>query len=80
MEVGTAFQVDTPQPREQCDMRPRKRCRPVMRLMPKLVPGSECTTVPREVCVTVSKLLGCEIHATYAQQYDHLSSVNTINT
>merc|ERR1719499_2676132 len=46
-------QVDTEQPREQCDMRPRKRCRPAMRLMPKLVPGSECTTVPREVCVTV---------------------------
>ena len=47
-------QVDTPKPREQCDMRPRKRCRAAMRLMPKLVPGSECTAVPREVCVTVS--------------------------
>ena len=47
-------QVETPRSREECEMRPRKRCRSAMRLMPKLVRDRECSKVPREVCVTVS--------------------------
>ena len=40
--------VDVPE--ESCDLNPQKTCRLVTRLVPKLEPKQECTSIPKEVC------------------------------
>ncbi len=40
--------VDVPE--EVCDLNPQKTCRFVSKLVPRLSPKHECTTIPREVC------------------------------
>jgi hypothetical protein len=37
-------------PEETCDLNPQKTCRFQTKLVPKLHPVAECTTIPREVC------------------------------
>ena len=37
-------------PEEVCDLNPQKTCRFQTRLVPKLKPNHECTTIPQEVC------------------------------
>ncbi len=37
-------------PEEVCDLNPQKTCRFVTRLVPKLAPKHECTTIPQETC------------------------------
>jgi len=38
-------------PEETCDLNPQKTCRFVTKLVPKLKPKSECTTIPKETCM-----------------------------
>merc|ERR1712037_920595 len=40
--------VDVPE--EVCDLNPQKTCRFVTKLVPKLKPEHQCTTVPKETC------------------------------
>ena len=40
--------VDVPE--EVCDLTPQETCQLVTRLVPRLRPTKECTTVPKEVC------------------------------
>ena len=37
-------------PEEVCDLNPQKTCKFQTKLVPKLKPAHECTTIPREVC------------------------------
>jgi len=37
-------------PEETCDLNPQKTCRFITKLVPKLKPKSECTTIPQETC------------------------------
>ena len=37
-------------PEETCDLNPQKTCRFQTKLVPKLHPVAECTTIPKEVC------------------------------
>ena len=37
-------------PEEVCDLNPQKTCRFITKLVPKLKPTHECTTVPKETC------------------------------
>lgn len=37
-------------PEEVCDLNPQKTCRFATKLVPRLKPKHECTTVPQEVC------------------------------
>merc|ERR1712165_273599 len=37
-------------PEEHCDLNPQKTCKFQTKLVPKLKPAHECTTIPREVC------------------------------
>merc|ERR1712061_430568 len=37
-------------PEELCDLNPQKTCRFQTKLVPRLKPAHECTTIPREVC------------------------------
>lgn len=37
-------------PEETCDLNPQKTCRFQTKLIPKLKPIAECTTIPKEVC------------------------------
>lgn len=45
-EIDTLIDV----PEEVCDLNPQKTCRYVSKLVPKLTPKHECTTIPKEVC------------------------------
>ena len=45
----TASIVDVPE--EQCDLNPQKTCRFSTKLVPKLTPKHQCTTVPKETCI-----------------------------
>jgi alpha-L-fucosidase len=47
-EKVVATLVDVPE--ESCDLNPQKTCRFVTRLVPKLKPENQCTTVPKETC------------------------------
>ena len=40
--------VDVPE--EVCDLNPQKTCRYATKLVPKLKPKHQCTTIPQEVC------------------------------
>merc|ERR1711953_24293 len=42
-------------PEEVCDLQPRRMCKQVYRLVPKLYPKEICEEVPREVCYTTLK-------------------------
>jgi len=44
--IATAVEV----PEELCDLSPKKTCRLVTKLVPKLTPSQECTVVPQEIC------------------------------
>ena len=44
----TATLVDVPE--EVCDLNPQKTCRFTTKLVPKLSPQHQCTTVPKETC------------------------------
>ena len=44
----TATLVDVPE--EVCDLNPQKTCRFTTKLVPKLSPKHQCTTVPKETC------------------------------
>ena len=37
-------------PKENCSLEPRRTCKHVTKLVPKLTPKLECTDVPKEVC------------------------------
>jgi len=37
-------------PEEVCDLNPQKTCRLQTKLVPRLKPKHECTTIPQEVC------------------------------
>ena len=37
-------------PEEICDLTPQKTCRFMTKLVPKLTPKHECTTIPQEIC------------------------------
>ena len=37
-------------PEERCDLQPRRICRLVTKLLPKLTPHSECTDIPKQFC------------------------------
>ena len=37
-------------PEETCNLKPKKQCKSVTRLVPNLKPVEECTDVPKEVC------------------------------
>ena len=37
-------------PEEICDLNPQKSCRMATKMVPKLTPEHECTTVPQEIC------------------------------
>jgi len=47
-EKVKATVVDVPE--ELCDLSPKKTCRLVTKLVPKLTPSQECTVVPQETC------------------------------
>ena len=38
-------------PEESCDLSPQKTCRLMTKLVPRLSPVQQCTTVPRETCI-----------------------------
>ena len=38
-------------PEEKCDLEPKRECKHVTSLVPKLQPSEECVDVPKEVCV-----------------------------
>ena len=40
--------VDVPE--EVCDLQPMKTCSSVTKLLPKLIPQTECSMVPKEFC------------------------------
>ncbi len=37
-------------PKERCELKPRKTCKFVTRLLPRLVTTRQCSKVPKEVC------------------------------
>ena len=39
-------------PSEDCSLQPRRSCKAVTKLVPKLEPQEECLQVPREICKT----------------------------
>ena len=39
-------------PSESCQLQPRRKCRAVTKLVPRLEPREECLEVPKEVCTT----------------------------
>ena len=45
-QVDSAVDV----PEEVCDLQPMKTCRSVTKLLPKLIPQTECSMVPKEFC------------------------------
>ena len=38
-------------PEEECELSPRKVCRPVTKLVPSLEPSRQCTSLPRLTCL-----------------------------